>query len=251
VADLLTVEALMALLTLTALEIVLGIDNIVFIAILTGRLKPEEQDRARRVGLIGAMLMRILLLLTLTWMMKLTQPLFEVLGKGFSGRDLILIIGGFFLIGKATHEIHQRIEQPEEEAKDLRKSRTPAFWGTIVQIMILDIVFSLDSVITAVGMARQLPVMVAAVVVAVGIMLIFSGAISRFIEEHPTLKMLALAFLLMVGVVLVADGVGQHIQKGYIYTAMAFSLLVELLNLRALKNARRARASAAEGESSP
>jgi predicted tellurium resistance membrane protein TerC len=220
----------LALGTLLLLEIVLGIDNVVFISILAGKLPADQRRRARLVGLSLALIMRILLLLTISWIMRLTTPLFAVLGHGFSGRDLILIAGGLFLIAKSTHEMHGRLEG-EEEHGERRGGAT--FAGIVTQILILDIVFSLDSVITAVGMADELVIMVTAVVLAVLFMLAFSGIVSDFVDRHPTVKMLALAFLLLIGVVLVADGVGQHISKGYIYFAMAFSLLVEILNLRA------------------
>ena len=219
-----------ALLTLTTLEIVLGIDNIVFISILAGKLPPDQRDRARKVGLLGAMGMRIALLLAIGWVVSLTQPLFNVLGRDISGRDLIMFGGGLFLLAKATWEIHQRLEGDEHQRK---AGAAASFGAVIIQIMLLDIVFSLDSVITAVGMANEVIIMITAVVIAVGVMLVASGPISRIIEEHPTLKMLALSFLLLIGVVLVAEGLGQHIEKGYIYFAMGFSVLVEFLNIRA------------------
>ena len=222
-------EIWISLATLTALEVVLGIDNIIFIAILAGKLPVAQQERARRLGLLAAMFERILLLLAINWIMGLKSELFSLFGHGFSGRDLILLLGGVFLIGKATHEIHEKLEG--EEHTEQRRAAT-SFASVIVQIMLLDIVFSLDSVITAVGMAQHLGVMIAAVVIAVGFMMFFAGTVSRFIEAHPTLKMLALSFLLLVGMVLVADGLGQHINKGYIYFAMAFSVFVEMLNLR-------------------
>jgi predicted tellurium resistance membrane protein TerC len=218
-----------ALATLTVLEIVLGVDNIVFIAILAGKLPREQQDRARKVGLSLAMFIRIGLLLSLAFMARLTTPLFSIGDHGISGRDLILFVGGLFLITKSTREIHDKLEG-EHEA---HVGRAPAsFVGVIVQILLLDIVFSLDSVITAVGMVDQIPVMIAAIVIAIGFMLVFSGAISRFVERHPTVKMLALSFLLLIGVALIAEGFGHHIPKGYIYFAMAFSVFVEMLNLR-------------------
>jgi predicted tellurium resistance membrane protein TerC len=222
-------EGWIALLTLTVLEIVLGIDNIVFIAILAGKLRAEERERARRLGLSLAMIIRILLLLTITWVMRLTAPLFTVMGQDISGRDLILIIGGLFLIAKSTHEIHDKLEGEEGHAS----ARVVAsFAGVIVQILLLDIVFSLDSVITAVGMAEDVSVMVLAVVIAVGVMLVSSGTIGEFVERHPTVKMLALSFLLLIGVSLMAEGFDQHIPKGYIYFAMGFSVFVEMINLR-------------------
>ena len=232
---LLSTENLIALLTLTSLEIVLGIDNIVFISILVSKLPREQQARARRLGLLLAMGMRIALLLAITWVMGLTQPLFALLDHPFTGRDLILLLGGLFLVAKATWEIHDKLEGHAHEAA---VRPIPARYGSIlVQIMLLDIVFSLDSVITAVGMARNVAIMVAAVVVAVLTMMAFAARIGAFIEEHPTMKMLALSFLLLIGVVLIADGFGQHVSKGYIYFAMAFSLFVEILNLR-LRRAR-------------
>ena len=227
---LLTMENLLALLTLTAMEIVLGIDNIVFLAILSGRLPAEQQRRARRIGLFLAMFMRILLLLTLSWIMRLTRPLFAVLGHAVSGRDLILLVGGVFLIAKATWEIHDKIEAHEHQGPT--GAVAASFGAAIAQIVAPDIIFSLDSVLAAVGMARHLAVMVAAVVAAVGVMLVFADAVCHLIERHPTLKMLALSFLLLIGVMLVAEGSGRHIEKGYIYFAMAFSLAVELLNMR-------------------
>jgi predicted tellurium resistance membrane protein TerC len=216
--------------TLTLLEIVLGIDNIVFISILTDKLPQSQQPRARLIGLGLAMVMRILLLFSLTWIIQLTAPLFVVLGEEISGRDLVLILGGLFLLTKSTHEIHSNLEGEEGE----RATRVPpSLTGVLIQIMLLDIVFSLDSVITAVGMVDEIGVMVAAVIVAVGFMMVFSRPISRFVSQHPTVKMLALSFLLMIGIALIAEGLDQHIPKGYIYFAMAFSIGVELLNLRA------------------
>jgi predicted tellurium resistance membrane protein TerC len=222
-------EAWVALLTLTALEVVLGIDNIVFISILANKLPAEQRDLARRVGLLAAMGMRILLLLGISWVVGLTEPLFELAGRDFSGRDVILLGGGLFLIGKATWEIHGRLEGDEHT-----RTVAPAtsFGSVIAQIMVLDIIFSLDSVITAVGMVNEIVIMVAAVVIAVVVMLVASGYVSRLIERHPTLKMLALSFLLLIGVVLVAEGLGQHIDKAYIYFAMGFSVFVEALNIR-------------------
>jgi len=228
-------ETWIALITLTVLEIVLGIDNIVFISILAGKLPAGEQRRARTLGLAVAMLTRILLLLSLTWIMRLTAPLFAVLGQAISGRDLILILGGLFLLWKSTHEIHEKLEG--EEGRHNVTGRA-TFGAVLTQIALLDIVFSLDSVITAVGMARQLGVMIAAIVIAVGVMLLAAGAVSDFVERHPTVKMLALSFLLLIGVTLIADGLGQHVPKGYVYFAMGFSLFVEMLNLRARRVAR-------------
>ena len=226
---LLTADGLVALATLAALEIVLGVDNIVFIAILTGRLPARQQAVARRIGLILALGIRIGLLFTISWLMGLTRPLFAVLGHPLTGRDLILIVGGLFLVGKATWEIYDKLEVEHVERE--RGSRG-GFAAVIAQILVLDIVFSLDSVITAVGMANELSVMVTAMVIAMLVMLISMGAVAGFIEHHPSVKILALAFLLVIGVVLVADGMGQHVSKAYIYIAMAFSLFVELLNLR-------------------
>jgi len=222
-------ESLVALLTLTVLEIVLGIDNIIFISILSGKLPKEQQNKARLTGLALAMVMRILLLFSIIWIMKLTLPLFAVFGKEISGRDLILIGGGLFLLAKSTFEIHDKLEgeEPTKASKVVK-----SFASVIVQIMLLDIVFSLDSVITAVGMARELMIMVLAVIIAVGVMMVSAKSISDFVEKHPTVKMLALAFLLLIGFSLVAEGLGQHIPKGYIYFAMAFSVFVEMLNLR-------------------
>jgi predicted tellurium resistance membrane protein TerC len=223
-------QAWIALVTLTLLEIVLGIDNIVFISILTGKLPKRQQARGRTIGLGLALLSRVALLFTISWMIRLTAPLFGVFGQEFSGRDLILIVGGLFLLAKSTHEIHSRLEG-EEDHSSARGSAS--FASTLIQIMLLDIVFSLDSVITAVGMAKDLGVMVTAVVIAVAFMMVSAGAISSFVHRHPTVKILALSFLLLIGVTLIAEGFGQHIAKGYIYFAMAFSLLVEMLNLRA------------------
>ncbi len=229
-------ENWLALVTLTVLEIVLGIDNIIFISILVGKLPARQQPRARRLGLFLAMFLRIGLLASLAWMVKLTAPLFKVLGQGISGRDLILLIGGLFLIYKSTHEIHERLEGDEGEDN----ARAAAgFASVIVQILLLDIVFSLDSVITAVGMANHLGVMITAVVLAVGVMMWAAAPIGAFVIRHPTIKMLALSFLLLIGVSLIAEGLGFHIPKGYIYFAMAFSVLVEMLNLWAKKKSRK------------
>ena len=218
-----------SLLTLTALEIVLGIDNVIFISILAGKLPAHQQDRARKLGLSLALITRIALLCSLAWMMRLTAPLFTFFEHGISGRDLILLLGGLFLIGKSTHEIHGKLEGQDGAAT---ARLAPSFTSVIIQILILDIVFSLDSVITAVGMANMLGVMIAAVIIAIIVMLIFAAPISTFVDRHPTVKMLALSFLLLIGVTLVADGLGHHIPKGYIYFSMAFSLGVEMLNLR-------------------
>jgi len=224
-----------ALLTLTLMEIVLGIDNVIFISILAGKLPEGQRDRARTIGLAAAMITRILLLLGLTWVMRLTEPLFDLMGHDVSGRDLILIFGGLFLIAKSTHEIHEKLEGEEDHGA---RRAAASFAGVIVQIMLLDIIFSLDSVITAVGMAQHLWVMVAAVVVSVLFMMLYSGPVSHFVDRHPTVKMLALSFLILIGVTLVAEGFHQHISKGYIYFAMAFSVFVEMLNLRLRKSSR-------------
>jgi len=223
------VEALGALVTLTVMEIVLGIDNVIFIAIVATRVPPEKQGKARSLGLILALFTRLGLLFTLTWMMGLTKPLFTVLKVPISGRSIILLLGGLFLIAKATHELHARLEA-ESEVRETG-GRTRMTW-VLIQIALLDIVFSLDSVITAVGMAQQLWVMIAAMVIAMVVMLVSAGPLSRFVDAHPTLKVLALSFLILIGVVLVAEGLGKHISKGYIYFAMAFAVFVEMLNLR-------------------
>jgi predicted tellurium resistance membrane protein TerC len=225
----LTADGLLALVTLTFLEIILGVDNVIFISILSGKLPQSTQLKARRSGLIAAMVMRILLLLSIAWIVRLTAPLVTVLGRGVSGRDMILIGGGLFLLGKATLEIHERLEG-EEGHESARVA--PSFGAVILQIMLLDIVFSLDSVITAVGMADDLAIMVTAVVLSVGIMLFSAEPISRFVNKHPTVKVLALSFLLLIGVSLIGDGLGVHVPKGYIYFAMGFSVFVEMINLR-------------------
>jgi predicted tellurium resistance membrane protein TerC len=227
-------QAWLALVTLTALEIVLGIDNIIFISILTSKLPEQQRPRAQRIGLAMAMITRLLLLFSLTWIMRLTEPFFSILGHGVSGRDIILIVGGLFLLAKSTMEIHDKLEGEEQHTSGAIGSAS--FKGIIIQIMFLDIIFSLDSVITAVGMASQLAVMATAVVLSVGVMLFFAGAVSRFVDRHPTIKVLALSFLLLIGVSLVADGLSFHIPKGYIYFAMAFSVLVEMINLKVRKN---------------
>ena len=225
-------QAWVGLATLTVLEIVLGIDNVIFISILAGRLPREQQGRARYIGLLLAMVMRIALLFSLSWIIRLTAPLFTVLGEAISGRDLVLLIGGLFLLAKSTHEIHERLEGEDGETS----SRVaPSLASVLIQIMLLDIVFSLDSVITAVGMVDELGVMVTAVVVAVAFMMLFAGSISEFVDRHPTVKMLALSFLILIGVSLIAESFDEHIPKGYIYFAMAFSVGVEMLNLRARK----------------
>ena len=231
--DLLTdPQSWLALGTLLALEIVLGVDNVVFISILAGKLPADQRKRARTMGLALALITRILLLLSLAWMIRLTAPLFEVFGRPFSGRDLILIVGGLFLIAKSTHEMHGKLEGEDGEPST---REYPSFWSVIVQILLLDIVFSLDSVITAVGMVDRIEIMVTAVILALVVMLVAAGTISGFVDRHPTVKMLALAFLLLIGTTLIIEGFGQHIQKGYIYFAMAFSLFVEILNLRVRK----------------
>jgi predicted tellurium resistance membrane protein TerC len=225
-------QALIALVTLTVLEIVLGIDNVIFISIISQKLPESLQGKARITGLALAMLTRIALLFSLTWIMKLTTPLFAVLGQEISGRDIILISGGLFLLGKSTFEIHEKLEGAEGHSSAKVK---PSFKSVIFQIILLDIVFSLDSVITAVGMVNELAIMVSAVVIAVIFMIIFSNPISNFVHKHPTIKMLALSFLLLIGVSLIAEGLDQHISKGYIYFAMAFSVFVEMLNLKMKK----------------
>ena len=224
-----------ALATLTALEIVLGVDNIIFISILSGKLPPAQQPRARRLGLLGALVTRVLLLFSLAWIVRLTTPLFTILEVEISGRDLILILGGLFLLAKSTYEIHDKLEGEEGHGSARVAS---SFASVIIQIMLLDIVFSLDSVITAVGMVRQLWVMVTAVIIAVGIMMISAEPISAFVHRHPTVKMLALSFLLLIGLSLVAEGFDHHIPKGYIYFAMGFSVFVEAINLRLRKSSR-------------
>jgi predicted tellurium resistance membrane protein TerC len=227
-------HAWIALATLTALEIVLGIDNVIFISILAGKLPPDQRERARKLGLLAALVSRLLLLLALAWLAHLTAPLFHAMGQEISGRDLVLIIGGMFLIYKATHEIHEKLEGPQGDAI---AAVAPTFAAVIGQIMIIDVVFSLDSIITAVGMVDHISIMVAAILISVGFMLFFSGVISDFVNRHPTVKMLALAFLLIIGVALIADGFDFHIPKGYIYGSMAFAIFVEVLNLRSKKAA--------------
>ncbi|GAB3239685.1 TerC family protein [Pseudaeromonas pectinilytica] len=232
-------SAWMALATLTLLEIVLGIDNIIFISILVSKLPPAQRQRARVLGLAGAMVTRVLLLLSLAWVMRLTSPLFSMFDEAISGRDLILIIGGLFLLAKSTHEIHGSLEGDEGESS-AKTGAAHGFMATLVQIAILDIVFSLDSVITAVGMASHVPVMVLAIMIAVGVMMFAAKAIGDFVDTHPTIKMLALSFLILVGVALIAEGFDLHIPKGYIYFAMAFSLGVEMLNIRLRKSSQAA-----------
>jgi len=230
----LTSEGLLALVTLTFLEIVLGVDNVIFISILSGKLPAADQPRARRVGLLGAMLMRIALLFSIAWVVRLTAPLVSIAGWDLSGRDFILSGGGLFLLAKATLEIHERLEGEEHH----QEGRAAVSFGAVIaQIMALDIVFSLDSVITAVGMADDVSIMVAAVILSVAIMMVSAGPVSEFVSRHPTIKVLALSFLLLIGVSLVADGLGLHIPKGYIYFAMGFSVFVEMINLRVRKPA--------------
>jgi predicted tellurium resistance membrane protein TerC len=238
----LTSDGLVALLTLAALEIVLGVDNLVFIAIVSGRLPAAQQPLARKVGLALALITRVLLLLTLSWIMGLTQPLFHVFGAGVSGRAIILFAGGLFLIAKATWEIYDKVELSHEEAQGRGGRR--GFVSVVAQIMLLDIVFSLDSVITAVGMVDDIVVMVTAIVIAMIVMLLAMERVSHFVESHPSVKLLALSFLILIGVVLVADAFGHHIPKGYVYCSMAFSLGVELLNLRYRSRQRRSRPAA-------
>lgn len=224
-------ELLTALVTLTAMEIVLGIDNIIFIAILVGRVPPSKQARTRTLGISLALIIRILLLFSISWIMSLKNPLFEVLGKSFSGRDLILLGGGLFLIGKSTFEIHHKVEGVEDIPEEIAESSHSSKW-VLLQILILDIVFSLDSVITAVGMVDNITIMVTAMVISMIVMLVSAGSISGFVDRHPTIKILALSFLLLIGVMLVVEGMGGHVAKGYVYFAMFFSLVVELLNIR-------------------
>jgi predicted tellurium resistance membrane protein TerC len=224
------------LLTLTALEIVLGIDNVVFISILAGNLSPASRTRARRVGMLLAMGMRILLLLSISWIMGLTRPLYAIAGFELTGRSVILISGGLFLMAKSTREVHKKLEGGDEHDK---ARKAPSFLSVLIQILLLDIIFSLDSVITAVGMVDHVGVMIAAIVIAVGVMMVFAGAVSRFVERHPTIKMLALSFLLLIGVNLIGEGLGFHIPKGYTYFAMGFSLFVEMLNLKLRKKIKR------------
>jgi predicted tellurium resistance membrane protein TerC len=230
----LTTDGLIALVTLTFLEIVLGVDNVVFISILAGKLPESQQGRARQVGLLAAMGMRILLLFAIAWIIRLTAPLFTVFGEDISGRDLILMGGGLFLLAKATIEIHDKLEGQEGHSQ---ASIGPSFGAVIVQIMLLDIVFSLDSVITAVGMADELSIMVAAVVIAVSVMMVSAGPIGAFVARHPTVKILALSFLLLIGMSLIGEGLDLHIPKGYIYFAMGFSVFVEMINLRIRRGA--------------
>ncbi len=223
-------ESLAALFTLTGLEIVLGIDNIVVLALISGRLPREQRAKAQRVGLSLAMIMRILLLLSISLIVRMKAPLFTILDHPFNLRDVVLLLGGLFLVWKSVTEIHEKMDQPDGKEHSFRE--VPGFAGAIVQIILLDIVFSIDSVITAVGMSQQIPIMVAAVVLAVMVMMFFAPPVTAFVNRHPSIHMLALAFLLLIGIMLVSEGLGKHIEKGYIYFAMAFSLLVEMLNIR-------------------
>ncbi len=231
-------DALLALLTLTAMEVVLGIDNVIFIAILVARVPDEKRERLRRAGLMLALLMRLGLLMAIEWIMSLTGTVMSVLGNDLSGRDLILLAGGTFLIGKSTHEIHDKVEGADEHAEGAPKQVAKSTAAVLTQIILVDVVFSLDSVITAVGMADQVWVMVVAMVIATVVMLVSAKPIGDFVEKHPTLKVLALSFLILIGVMLVAEGLGQHVSKGYIYFAMAFSLVVEMINMRIRKPAQ-------------
>jgi predicted tellurium resistance membrane protein TerC len=228
----LSLDTWVSLLTLTSMEIVLGIDNIIFISILVAKLPAKEQESARKLGIGLALVLRLALLFSISWVMGLTEPMFEVRGHGFSGRDIILLLGGLFLIGKATHEIHEKLESGPAEKFNKSGGTGARYNAILLQILVLDVVFSLDSVITAVGMAQQVWIMVVAMVVAVGVMMVSAGAIGSFVQRHPTIKILALSFLLMIGVMLLMEGMGNHVEKGYIYFAMAFSLVVELLNMR-------------------
>lgn len=237
--DLLTVPNLIALFTLTSLEVVLGIDNVVFIAIVAGRLPEEQRRLARLLGLAVAVITRLMLLFTLSYLASMTEPVLAYGDRDLSGRDIILILGGVFLIYMATKEIHEKTVGEESELRVKDSSRMPTLRGVVFQIVLIDIIFSLDSVITAVGMTNNLPIMAIAIILAVVVMLIFSGIIVEFIEENPTVKMLALAFLLMIGFVLLIDGFGYHVEKGYVYFAMGFSLFVEMLNLRSLRKRSR------------
>jgi len=224
-----------ALITLAALEIVLGIDNIIFITIMANKLPEHQRARARTLGLAGACITRILLLLSLAWLARLTAPLFTVLAQEISGRDLVLILGGAFLIAKATFELHEQVEGDHETAEAAMGKALASFVSVIIQIMIIDIVFSLDSVITAVGMTQNIPVMVAAIMIAVGVMMFFAGPVGRFVERHPTIKVLALSFLILIGMALVGEGFDAHVPKAAVYFAMAFSLAIEMLNMRMRK----------------
>ncbi len=231
-----------ALITLAGLEIVLGIDNIIFLTIMANKLPVHQRARARTIGLAGACITRILLLLSLAWLARLTAPLFTVLAQEISGRDLVLIFGGLFLLAKATFELHEQVEDDHQTAEGAMGKALSGFFSVIVQIMIIDIVFSLDSVITAVGMTQNIPVMVAAIMIAVGVMMFFAGPVGSFVEKHPTIKVLALAFLILIGMALVGEGFDAHVPKGYLYFAMAFSMGVEMINMRIRKNQKPARA---------
>ena len=233
-----------SLLTLSVLEIVLGLDNIIFISILVGKLPPEHRDRARRIGLMGAFLMRIALLSALSWVMQLKEPLFTVLGNEITGKELVLLLGGLFLLYKATKEIHERVDGPLDE-EEIARATASSVAGVVFQILVLDLVFSIDSVITAVGMANELWIMIAANVIALGVMLVAAKGIAGFVERHPTVKILALSFLLMIGLLLVAEGFEIHVPKGYVYFAMAYSVAVEMINIRASSNKKAAKAAAA------
>ncbi len=226
-------EGWISLLTLSAMEIVLGIDNIVFISLMVAKVPPAKQAFTRTTGLVLALLMRLLLLISISWVMSLKNPLFAVLGKTFSGRDIILLVGGAFLVGKATHEIYEKTEVAEEEHEEGKKKseRAPLVF-VLIQIALLDIIFSLDSVITAVGMAKEISIMMLAMVIAVIVMVVFAGRVGNFVMKHPSMTILALSFLILIGVMLVAESLGQHVSKGYVYSAMAFSLFVELVNMR-------------------
>jgi predicted tellurium resistance membrane protein TerC len=238
--ELLTDPAIwIAFFTLTALELVLGIDNIIFISILVDKLPKERREFARKIGLFGAMFMRIGLLVTLAWIVGMTKPIFSVFSMDFSGRDLVLLFGGLFLIWKSTSEIHESLEAPQGEHNQDANIVKATFTSIILQIMVIDLVFSLDSIITAVGMVKEIEVMIAAVIASVGMMMLFAGPIGNFVSDHPTIKMLALSFLVTVGIVLMAEGFGHHVPKGYIYAAMGFSLVVELLNIKLRKNAEK------------
>lgn len=235
---LLSTEGLIAFLTLSILEIVLGIDNIIFISILTNKLPEDSRPKARFAGISLALVMRILMLFGITWIIKLTEPLFTVLDMALTGRDLVLIIGGLFLLAKSTSEIHHKMEAEESKEKEVKSVAKKSFASIIIQIALLDIVFSFDSILTAIGMTDQLLIMILAVIVSLAVMLVFAGKIAAFIEKHPTLQILALSFLILIGVMLIADGFHQHISKGYIYFAVSFSLLVEVINIRVRKNKR-------------
>lgn len=228
-------EALLALATLTAMEIVLGIDNIVFISIIVARLPVQQREKARKLGIALALVLRLGLLFSISWVMSLTEPLFSVFSKALSGRDIILLVGGLFLIGKSTFEIHHKFEEHAVGPAGLSNAKAAAFGSVLLQILILDVVFSLDSVITAVGMAQQIWVMVAAMVISVGVMLVAAKSVGDFVDKHPTVKILALSFLIMIGTMLLAEGMSFHIDKGYIYFAMFFSLAVEMVNIRLRK----------------